>query len=316
MITEHYRAPDPDLWQGRADTLPNERFFQVIQFHDLSKEPLDAVENTIVLIGFCCDEGIIRNLGRPGAKYGPDNVRRKLAALPIQRSLHLIDVGNIYCDDGDLESAQSALAELVSHCHQQGFKTVILGGGHEIAWGHFQGLVNHYDGIGIVNFDAHFDLRPLSQEGQGSSGTPFTQIAQLCEEQDKAFNYCCLGIQSSANTRSLFEKAEQLNVNFLKTQEINTQSYAWQCAFIDDFLLSVDAVYLTICLDVFAECFAPGVSAPQSTGLTPWQTLPLLNYLLQSQKVVSIDIAELSPPLDEEEKTTRLAANIVAELLY
>lgn len=43
--------------------------------------------------------------------------------------------------------------------------------------------------------------------------------------------------------------------------------------------------------------------------------MPLLKYLIQSGKVVSLDIAELSPPLDSELKTARLAALIIAELL-
>lgn len=40
----------------------------------------------------------------------------------------------------------------------------------------------------------------------------------------------------------------------------------------------------------------------------------LLPY--QARKVVNIDIAELSIPLDQNQKTSRLAALIAAELLY
>ena len=66
-----------------------------------------------------------------------------------------------------------------------------------------------------------------------------------------------------------------------------------------------------------AECFAPGWNhcAPQTMGLTPWQILPLLKYIIQTGKVVSLDIAELSPPLNQNQKTARLAALIIAELL-
>ena len=93
------------------------------------------------------------------------------------------------------------------------------------------------------------------------------------------------------------------------------QSLAWQFAFLDDFMLNLDYIYLSICLDVLAECYAPGVSAPQPLGLSPWQVIPLLKYIMQSGKVISLDIAELSPPLDQEQKTARLAALIIAELL-
>ena len=88
----------------------------------------------------------------------------------------------------------------------------------------------------------------------------------------------------------------------LSAEEIYEQNLAWQIAFLDKFMLNLDHIYLTLCLDVLAECFAPGVSAPQPMGLTPWQILPLLKYIIQSGKVVSIDIAELSPPLDQDTK--------------
>lgn len=104
------------------------------------------------------------------------------------------------------------------------------------------------------------------------------------------------------NTDSLFQQAHALNVQYLTAEEIYANSLAWHLAFLDDFMLNLDHIYLTICLDVLAEAFAPGVSAPQPLGLTPWQVLPLLKYIIQSGKVVSFDIAELSPPLDQEQK--------------
>ena len=101
----------------------------------------------------------------------------------------------------------------------------------------------------------------------------------------------------------------------MSAEQINKETNAWQTAFLDNFILRNDYLYLTICLDVFAESIAPGVSAPQALGLNPWHVIPLLKYIVQSGKVVGMDIAELSPPLDHEQKTSRLAAAIIAELL-
>ena len=58
---------------------------------------------------------------------------------------------------------------------------VVLGGGHEVAFGTYLGLArisrsaHPGDRIGILNLDAHFDLRPGPVP---SSGTPFRQIAE------------------------------------------------------------------------------------------------------------------------------------------
>lgn len=310
----NYQRANPSLWQGRKDTVNEERFFQKIKFLNDENELITEDKKTIFL-GFASDAGIKRNLGRPGAQLGPDQLKQHLAKLPCPYDHHFIDLGNILCVNDDLESAQTQFAELIHRCIKQGHKTIAFGGGHEIAWAHFQGLSRHYSKLGIINFDAHFDLRPCQSGQPGNSGTPFSQIAEHCKANKQPFEYCCIGIQKFGNTPSLFNRANELNVHCLTAEDLNEQSQAWQIAFLDDFMLNLDHIYLTVCLDVFAECYAPGVSAPQPLGLTPWQILPLLKYIIQSGKVISLDIAELSPPLDQEQKTARLAALIIAELL-
>jgi len=310
----NYQPADPDLWQGRKDTVNKERFFQKIQFINNQNELSTATQNK-VLIGFASDEGVIRNSGRPGAKFGPDEIKTQLAKLPYTQQSGLIDLGNIACAHNDLESAQSQFAELITLCHQHGHQTIALGGGHEIAWAHYQGLSPVYPQLGIINFDAHFDLRPYQKGDPGTSGTPFSQIAAHCQSNHQPFNYCCIGIQKFGNTQSLFKRAKELGVTYLTAEQVVEHNQALQFAFIDAFLLRVEHVYLTLCLDVLAECYAPGVSAPQTLGLSPWDILPLIKYIAHSGKMVSVDIAELSPPLDQDKKTARLAALIIAELL-
>lgn len=310
-----YRAASTSDWQGRSDSLTGERFFQKVQVQDLQSATEFAFTPSITIAGFCSDTGIIRNQGRPGAKEGPQAIRRELAKLPYHNTTPLLDVGDIVCLNDKLEQAQEAFAALIQFCHQQHCKTLALGGGHEIAWAHFLGLSACYPAIGIINFDAHFDLRPLPLTNQVNSGTSFKQIYNYYQKQQQAFNYCCLGIQPHANTANLFSFAKNSNTLYLTAEEMNHSPLAQQIQYLQAFLNTQTTIYLSICLDVFAESYAPGVSAPQSLGLLPWQALPLLKYILQSGKVVGLDIAELSPRLDCKEKTARLAAMITAELL-
>lgn len=309
-----YEPTDTTLWQGRKDSLANERFFQHVHCVDIRSHTFNNKKPS-VMVGFCSDEGIKRNEGQVGAKAGPTALRQQLAKLACHSKQQFLDIGNIVCQDAPLELAQQQFAKLLSHCHQHGLKTIAFGGGHEIAWAHFSGLTPHYPKIGIINFDAHFDLRPSTDEHSSTSGTPFWQIKQHCTQHHLTFDYCCLGIQPLSNTESLFEQAHEWGVSYLTAEQINRENFAKQISFLDEFMLKHDYLYLTICMDVFAESYAPGVSAPQALGLTPWQALPLLKYIVQTGKVVSVDIAELSPPLDQEQKTSRLAAVIIAELL-
>lgn len=310
----NYEPTSKAVWQGRKDSLAGERFFQHVQSIDIRTHSLENSKQTIFL-GFCCDEGIRRNEGRIGAKAGPNALREQLAKLACHSNQQFLDGGNIVCHDNQLEKTQQQFAKLLSYCHQHGLTTIAFGGGHEIAWAHYKGLTSHYPKIGIINFDAHFDIRPVSEGKFATSGTPFWQIKEYCQQNKLPFDYCCVGIQSIANTQSLFERAHDWQVKYVTAEQINQKKVAWQKAFLDEFMLQHDYLYLTICLDVFAECFAPGVSAPQALGLSPWQALPLLKYIVQTGKVVSIDVAELSPLLDQEQKTSRLAAVIIAELL-
>lgn len=310
----NYEIVNPALWTGRADSLANERFFQHVECIDVRTHSLQNSHQPIFL-GFRCDEGVRRNAGRTGAKEGPDHLRKQLAKLACHTEQRFLDIGNIVCDDLSLEEAQAQFAELISYCHKNSLQTIALGGGHEIAWAHFSGLAPHYPKIGIINFDAHFDIRSIADGQHGTSGTPFWQIKHYCQQHQRSFDYCCMGIQPTANTKSLFDRAQEWGIDYLTAEQMHHESISKQKDFLDKFMQKFDYLYLSICLDVFSESYAPGVSAPQATGLNPWQTLPLLKYVVQTGKVVSIDVAELSPPLDHEHKTSRLAAVILAELL-
>ena len=66
---------------------------------------------------------------------------------------------------------------------------VVLGGGHDMAYGHYKGLKQYLGSesvLGIINFDAHFDLR--SNQNGNNSGTPFYQIGVECRTKKIGIN--------------------------------------------------------------------------------------------------------------------------------
>lgn len=315
----NYQAPQANWWQGRHDAPPASSYFQMIKLLDLTKLPPAAASGSFALLGFCCDEGIRRNLGRTGAAEGPDVLRATLAKLPVHKSnLSLYDAGNIVCTDHDLEKAQDALAQAVYALLNNGYTPILIGGGHEIAWGHYQGIAKQFpkENLGIINFDTHFDMRPVLDEDKGSSGTPFLQIANAHKNTNRRFDYNCIGIQPYGNTNLLFNTAEQYQTKILSADDLQANEPVRNLEFIDRVLRDNDHIYLTLCLDVFSAAYAPGVSAPQAFGLTPWQLLPLIRQVAESGKVISYDIAELSPPYDHDARTAKLAANFIYEILH
>jgi formiminoglutamase len=319
-----YHPPELNIWQGRADSPANACFFQTIKLLDLTHTRIpdvthDNAENVFCLVGFCCDTGVRRNFGRMGAASGPDAIREALARLPIQKpNFTCYDAGNIDCSDEDLEAAQAALGEVINKLLAANITPIVFGGGHEVAWGHYQGIARHFktEDLGIVNFDAHFDMRPLLPHRLGTSGTPFLQIANDHKAQQRRFDYNCIGIQHASNTHQLFETAKHWHTNMIIADDFH-QGYMDKCVnFVDRVIDQNQIIYVSLCLDVFGTSYAPGVSAPQSLGLTPWQVLPLIRQLASSGKVVSYDIAELSPEHDNDHRTAKLAATFVYEIIH
>lgn len=305
LDNSRYRPPEKNLWGGRDDGPENPRMHQTVELVDLRK--VKPTSNTL-LLGFCSDAGVRRNQGRAGAAEGPKAFRSALGKLP--NFGHLQDCGDITCDDDHLEESQKAFAQTIATIGKQ--KVIIgIGGGHEIAWGHYQGLKQiHEDKIGIINIDAHFDLRPLMEGKYGTSGTSFLQIAD-----NYPFDYTVIGIQEGGNTQGLFAAAEKLKSRVVTAREIFLEGLQAPIQAIEAALKRNEKIYLSICLDVFAAPFAPGVSAPQALGLFPWQVIPLVETIIRSGKVVGIDIAELNPSLDKEGITASLAASLAGLIL-
>lgn len=322
-IFQYYSPPSSNAWAGRVDNDIPERFHQVIKLRDLTEESIAEDEvYSFVLVGFCCDEGIRRNQGRVGARTGPDVLRSSLANLPFNHAhnINIYDVGNIHCHDGNLESAQTALGLVIEHILLSGCHPIVLGGGHETAWGHYQGIANttYAETLGIINFDAHFDLRPLLDGEYGTSGTPFTQIALDREANNLSFDYFCLGIQPMANTLSLYEEAEVLEVDYIEAQELsslNEHTDSEERDALIDFINNHETIYVSICLDVFSNAVAPGVSAPQPLGVMPQVVLPIIRFLANSNKVISLDVVELAPNYDQDNHTARLGAQLIADYI-
>lgn len=305
----HVDRQSMDLWQGRVDPeADSPRWHQRIQPLAVGSQP------GVALLGFASDEGVRRNHGRIGAANGPLVIRKALANLAWHRQGPAYDAGDVLCADGDLESAQTHLGQNVCALLDAGHLPIVLGGGHEVAFGSWLGIAEHLTGaaaprIGIINFDAHFDLRDPAHAR--SSGTPFAQIAEQCAARGWPFAYACLGVSRASNTRALFQRATELNVLVREDREIREDSLAALSAELLGFIAGCDAIYLTIDIDVLPACEAPGVSAPAARGVPLALLEPLLETVRDSGKLRLADLAELNPNHDIDSRTAKVAARLI-----
>ncbi|MDY0933252.1 formimidoylglutamase [Chryseobacterium sp. CFBP8996] len=299
------------IWQGRLDgeELLYHRIFQRVK----AENNYDAIStNDFVLHGFAVDEGVRRNKGKQGAKDAPDIIRKNMSNFPVIRpDFSLLDFGNITCEDGNLENTQNELAKKVSKVLLKGGKSLVLGGGHEVTFGHYRGVKTAFQEqkIGIINFDAHFDNRQPENGVGASSGTGFWQIAQEGE-----INSLHIGIQRNSNTLKLFDTAHQFGMKYILADELFFENLPSIYERVNELAEAVDFLYMTICMDVFNASIAPGVSASAYNGIfADAAFMHLYRHILRNEKLIALDIAEVNPSLDIQDHTARLAASLANE---
>jgi len=329
-MTRH-REMDGELWSGRVDAEDGERgrrWHQVVR--PVAAETSNIAATTgpagVALLGLASDAGVSRNRGRTGAAEGPTALRRMLANLAWHGgdTARLYDAGDVVCEGDALEDAQCGYGERLAALLRAGHFPIGLGGGHEIAWAAYQGIARALAGdprleqLGIVNFDAHLDLRMPPSPGRGTSGTPFLQIAEARQAAGLGFRYLCLGASEAANTPALFDRAARLGTEVVL--DVHAASPAAE-ATLQRFVANSSAVYLTFCLDVLPPAVAPGVSAPSALGVTLHRAVALLRSALADcghgrpgSKLLLADVAELNPHHDPDGRTARTAARLVYEL--
>jgi formiminoglutamase len=302
-------------WQGRIDATEGDlarRWHQCV-----STQRAEIARPDTAILGFAVDEGVARNQGRIGAALGPSAIRRVLSNMAWHHGENRVfDAGDVHCHEQDLATAQSHFGACLQQLLASGFRPVGFGGGHEIAFASWQGIAAHLatltqaPRIGVINFDAHFDLRIAER---ASSGTPFKQIADDCAARGWGFHYACLGVAQSANTQALFATASALKVWWELDQALQEISAA-QLSQLSAFIAASDFIYLSICLDVLPAANAPGVSAPAAFGVPLAVLMALLSQVKASGKLLYSDIAELNPNFDIDQRTAKVAARLVWEL--
>ena len=111
----------------------------------------------------------------------------------------------------------------------------------------------------------------------------------------------------------MFDQAVLFGVEYLTN---------FQCQYFDQVYNAInkisnksDHLYLTIDLDGMASSFAPGVSAPASIGLTPFQVIEMIRTIKKLGKLISMDIAEMNPRFDIDDRTAKLAAQLLREFI-
>ncbi len=313
-----FKPTDESLFFSRDDSA-DPRLGELSKVAVLSELP-KANGNAFVLAGYPDDAGIKINGGRLGAAQAPDVIRKYLykmtpsyLASESLDSLH--DLGNLNLD-AELEARHKIARETAHSAMKQGYKWISLGGGHDYGYSDASAFCETYSSTSkplVINFDAHLDVRPIDKGL--SSGTPFFRL--LTEFKD--IDFIELGIQGQCNSKTHVDWLRERGGQILSMEEIRAASETFAITtlkFLEPYLLKKRPTFISVDIDAFSSSDAPGCSQSWATGFRAEEFFDVFQVLLKRLDVRALSIYEVSPPLDQDDRTSKLAALIAHRYLF
>ncbi|RMH20486.1 MAG: agmatinase [Acidobacteria bacterium] len=160
---------------------------------------------------------------------------------------------------------------------------VTVGGEHSLTLGPLRAAQSLFGDLGVVQFDAHADLR------QTYDGTPFSHACIMRRVLDLGLPTAAVGLRSLSRAEAELIRRRRLPV-------IWGHQLADAASRFDALLEALPPrVYLTFDVDYFDPSLLPATGTPEPGGGSWHPTLALLERLFTAKEVVAMDLVELAP---------------------
>ncbi len=274
------------------------------------RDPLES-DADVVVLGVPLD---MATSGRPGARMGPDAIRRASVNLAWEgkkfpwdfnlfKRIKLVDAGDLVFDCGDAEDFTYRLEAATSEILKSGKTMLALGGDHFITLPILRAYAKHYGEMALIHFDAHTDT--YANGSAYDHGTMFYHAPK--EGLISARHSVQVGIRTEYKQEGHgFNVINAMQANDMSADEIVEQIRG---------IVGDKPVYLTFDIDCLDPAFAPGTGTPVCGGLTSDKILKIIRAL-KGINLIGMDVVEVSPPYDQSDLTSLAGATIALELLY
>lgn len=276
---------------------------------------------------------------RRGVDMGPSAIRYAGLIEKLQRlGHHVVDLGNIPVPTPEMHEIQSqtmkyldevqticeSLFETVKQTMIQGQIPVILGGDHSISIGSVAGAAAVTQSLGVIWFDAHGDMNT-------EATTPSGNIHGMPLAASLGF-----GHQSLVNLGGFSPKLNPEKVVLVGARSIDEGEAAlirqsgikvYSMVEIDQLGMGTvmeeaihiagnetDGIHLSLDLDALDPMFVPGVGTPVNGGVTYREGHLAMELISQSGLLLSVDVVEVNPILDVQNRTGRMAVELLESL--
>ena len=274
----------------------------------------------VCIMGIPFDNAVSLN---KGASKAPEHLRLLSRDLSDTTDEFKRIADDVLYDLGDLQITLdwNDYFQKVEQAAYQVMKTgnfaLFLGGDHSVtiplhkAFGRYQKGQKPEAKIGILHFDAHYDL---CDEYDGHKWSHACTEARALEGviTDRDLTFAGVRVAEEAELDLIKENPQ---IQTIRAMDVHDRGADRIAADIISYYEGYDAIYLTLDIDVLDPAFAPGTGTPVSGGLTSIQLIKLIRTLLKHLPICAMDIVEVAPPLDVNDITSWAALRIIHEVL-
>ncbi len=270
----------------------------------------------ILIMGVPFDDAVS---GARGAAEAPGRLRElSKSTTPLSeegvdlRNLVIYDRDNVQYNNDWTGYYMEVEKEALSLLQTVGL-LLFLGGDHSVTIPLAGAFARYYypKPVGMVHFDAHCDLMDIYQGEKWSHACP--QRRFLEQDNVSPENMFLVGIRE-------FELEE---VEFIEDNPalglVTARRYYRKGleAVLDEMfsrLKNLEAVYLSIDIDILDPAYAPGTGTPQAGGISTRELIELVRGTMAGLPVKAIDLVEVAPPIDISDITSRAALKVIYEI--
>lgn len=266
-------------------------------------------ESNVVVAGIAYDGSAVY---RKGAALAPDRIRTLSAVMPptleagstLQR-VRVHDLGNLPAGP-EIEHGWPAVADALAAIPKDKILT-ILGGDHCIAIASVAAQVRRHQDIAVLWFDSHPDLCDFSRGGRWTCGCALIRALDVAQLPPK--NVALVGARDFDPEEIRFiDRTEMLMIPTRNLVADPADAIARVTA-----MVSGRPLHISFDIDVLDPAFAPGTEVPSGGGISTRQAIDFLDAIGKKNKLVGLDVVEISPPIDNGDITTFAALKFIFE---
>ena len=199
----------------------------------------------------------------------------------------------------------------VSHLLDRGKITALVGGDHSTAYGSIKAAAEHFDGLGILHFDAHRDLREAYEGFEHSHASVMFNVLRDCPQVAKLVQ---VGVRDFCYSENEIAQNDPRVASFgsemLSFAKFEGRTWASLCAEIVEKL--PETVYISMDIDALTIENCPHTGTPVVGGLTFDEAVYLMDCVARSgRRIVGFDLVEVVPNIDD-----KTDAIVGARMLY